>query len=60
MTLRSQIEARGRGLSLRSIGCTFALSVTTAPLQLQLPTVALYKCYVVTFTFYLYFNILTC
>jgi len=47
MAVWSQVKVRGRGLSLRPIGCTLALSMTQkAPLQLQLRLVALYKCYI--------------
>jgi len=41
MTVRRRSKPRGRGLSLRPVGCAPALSVTYAPLQLQFASVIL-------------------
>ena len=47
MAVWSQVKVRGRGFSLRLIGCTPALYVTQKHrrMQLQLRLLALYKCY---------------
>jgi len=54
MAVRSQVKVLCRGLSLSAyIGCIRPRCLlecdTTAPLQLQLPLVAVYKCYAFTF-----------
>jgi len=48
MAVLHRSKAHGRGLGLHPIGCTTWLW-RTAPLQQQLPLVALYKCYAFTF-----------